>query len=460
MSFEKTQQLTPSQQEAMDEAKKIAVERDGGKLKHLIKAMSGQSTEGMDVLREEAEKENEILTKGQSTKGMNVLKEDVKKEDEILDESQLLENTKKIANNPDLYKADKYRAEKIKMLPPLSVIYRDNDVYEKLIPGIVANLQSFGMPVNVKSFPRGSKEEIKSWFEEPKNQDILHKNQILLDDTSRFLMPDELRKDFEKNHNKMEQLDTFSHKIVFNAFYGKIEGKALGEEMSIEEGLNHFERIMKIVLAEDNNKPKEISIVTNQISAHRDGFQIPKEWEGSAEDWHNFVAQKLKDVLVRNGIEENTINIIPEMSQEYDKDYSWYIADRHASSKKIGDDFYEASKALKLPLPFDSMIRAVEEKIFANMNKIDWKEISKDAIDKRFIPQPDIVPFHMWSIRHRKERMEGVDEHIAFCKSASENGDKEEIEVALSILNLKKEFMNRDDLDDLRIKLNARKITL
>lgn len=49
--------LTPSQQEAMDAADEKAVEKDGGKLKHAIKSVFGGSTDAMDMLREDAERE-------------------------------------------------------------------------------------------------------------------------------------------------------------------------------------------------------------------------------------------------------------------------------------------------------------------------------------------------------------------------------------------------------------------
>ena len=50
--------LTKSQKEVMNKAQKEAIENDGGRLKHLVKKISGKATSFTDILREDAEKEN------------------------------------------------------------------------------------------------------------------------------------------------------------------------------------------------------------------------------------------------------------------------------------------------------------------------------------------------------------------------------------------------------------------
>ena len=73
--------------------------------------------------------------------------------------------------------------EQQEQLPPILIIYRDNDLFEKYVPEIARILQAKGRKVEIKNFPRNTEgDEIKEWYEE--NLERLAGVEIISDKTA------------------------------------------------------------------------------------------------------------------------------------------------------------------------------------------------------------------------------------------------------------------------------------
>jgi len=129
------------------------------------------------------------------------------------------------------------------------------------------------------------------------------------------------------------------------------------------------EKTMEILTAWDDFK-----------KIHEKEYNLLSEEEKKIVDrYHEFIAEKIKEVLVENGVRENIIKVVPEITSDLDGEGNWVVVDRHEESKGPS-----LTKPLKITFPSDSMIECLQRQGLADIGEFDWKEISKDLIEKKF----------------------------------------------------------------------------
>lgn len=160
-------------------------------------------------------------------------------------------------------------------LPPVFIIYRDNDLYSDLVPKLVKNFELMGRKVEIKSFSAGTPTEEINKSLDAENQEELGKAEILSDDTCRpLLYSRKLPNAFKEN-----SLDAMSTKIM-TEYFGK---NILDEDRGIEKFdsseappiSKQLEVLNKVIdyLINKRGAPDKITIVESSISAH--GFKSP-----------------------------------------------------------------------------------------------------------------------------------------------------------------------------------------
>ena len=96
-------------------------------------------------------------------------------------------------------------------LPPILFIYRDNDLYESSIPGIINSLQTTGRKVEAQVFPRGtSDEKISKWLKEHSVK--FGNKEIVEDDTVEHVDHEIFLELFHDSKTPKKLLDTYKER--------------------------------------------------------------------------------------------------------------------------------------------------------------------------------------------------------------------------------------------------------
>lgn len=187
----------------------------------------------------------------------------------------------KINRSPDVNdsKSSNDLESKEKINNSVYVIYRDNNLYQTLIPKIVENLEKVGKKVIQRSFPAGTpEEEIKKYFEDEKVKDSLKNTELLSDNTCYKNLPGGYEFYSENNTKKsLGILDELSKEIIKESLIGKprfelsdTEMKEKENKLEVSSEMNVVKNILKSIL-EKKGEPERLYIVEDKISDH--GFK-------------------------------------------------------------------------------------------------------------------------------------------------------------------------------------------
>jgi len=281
---------------------------------------------------------------------------------------------------------------------PMTVIYRDNALFEEYIPIIEKYIKSLGGEINLQSFPRGTDADvIKNWYES--NGQSLEGRVLLTDETC--YPTQRLNESIASKQGKLDEilneafLTTFEVGVQAEIGDGKIFNSS-GELVAAESFDVVFLKVFKSFFENKEKYPQEIMIITNHIGDHiyshmweekeRELFGI-KEFkfrdllEGESEEKYKkerslefrnvfqkeeerMIAEKFKQYLVEAGFPEEKISI--EETQNYnkvDKKDSWILVDRHSEIMGLhgGTNIDHFHNATALVLPFSNLLKSASE---------------------------------------------------------------------------------------------------
>jgi len=191
----------------------------------------------------------------------------------------------------------------MKVLKNIIVVYRDNDLFQEMVPEIVSILRSSGREVEVKVFSLEMKQgSIVSWLNE--NTEVLAGKIFLSDKTSR--LPMDLVKNLSSSGLEVSifDLDTLIYassqgNIMPSAFYGLSSLSAYGD---------FFTHIVKQIFKNTTNMPDRVVIFTSNIADHTPELQeVSDGYMANIE-----IAKILQHSLIDGGIGADKINICEE----------------------------------------------------------------------------------------------------------------------------------------------------
>lgn len=254
-------------------------------------------------------------------------------------------------------------------LAPVIFIYRDNDLFESVMPEIVKHLQSSGRQVEVQAFPREmdlktelGRQEIKDWFQS--HADDLSNKEVILDGTLKQLgkVRQEIRGEHENNLDKL--LERASVEVMLGVPNESVfEITPLEKEQTWTDTEKGVVSIISRIL--EDGIPDRVRIKEDRLLDHAPLSELSSEEEA---------VQKIKEWLIMSGV--------PEKAFERPKDEDikpkkfLTIADRHNPYTRNRDTIsQEGDKVfIFLPLPLASMYSAAKN---AGLLKLKPDEIKK-----------------------------------------------------------------------------------
>ncbi len=238
----------------------------------------------------------------------------------------------------------------------VSLVYRDNDLFQDLVPTVVQEMQALGLEVDSKVFPKGEDPaKIAEWIEE--NKARLKEMRLVVDGT--------VRAQALATFAQAANLDGMMHDATLRAVlpdyswrvnydYFDLSGTNNNKELLKKPGARQavFLEIMRRI-AESGKAPKRVFIHLDKLSDHAP-FCDEKEvaemsrrpgWWGSDEKRQYDKGKSLeafetlKNWLIEAGIEEVEIYDGQDLNGSDD----WVLIDRHAANagflEKKEDDF-------------------------------------------------------------------------------------------------------------------------
>jgi len=293
--------------------------------------------------------------------------------------------------------------EQQEQLPPILIIYRDNDLFEKYVPEIARILQAKGRKVEIKNFPRNTEgDEIKEWYEE--NLERLAGVEIISDKTAH--VPYKFHK-FEKEKG-IKEIGDLDRDLINQTIMATMWGEKANlvftspdRGLSVEQRLTFedqqwnetYQVIIKRILESQENIPNNVYIFSDHILDHinleayteKDGDELSQK---EMEEFAEMFLEKLKRTLVESGIDAGKIVIKSEKPnqqefQEIDQAGNWVIIDRHSkmfggyNDNGVYGTTFSFAKCLNLPnSSFYSSAREVglinipEEEFSQNLEKV------------------------------------------------------------------------------------------
>lgn len=166
--------------------------------------------------------------------------------------------------------------EQREQMPPILIIYRDNDLFEKYVPEIERMLTAWGRRVEVKNFPRNTEEdEIKKWYKE--NLEKLTGMEIISDQTA--LAPFNMDKEFESRGIKRNrELDYLIGQAIWKVIWDEKADKTFAspndretpdfQSSGIRELADLYSVIVKRILENQENMPNKVYVFLDRILDH------------------------------------------------------------------------------------------------------------------------------------------------------------------------------------------------
>ena len=251
---------------------------------------------------------------------------------------------------------EKEKIEDMKKNAPLFFIYRDNTLFKNHIRTILKKFAEMGRQVDTQIFPEGTQnKDIEKWYKE--NKGLLSQKAIVLDQTANIpsKMYDEVR--YDLGARRVGDIDRLTYRVLAGILFGENAPKS--DDGNIETSKRFMTTIIKNILKNPNQRPKEIQILSSNMSDHLYelnkerssliGEKAEKEGVGWAEEAREYVTAKIQEWLVESGLESQKIKVIPdeirgesnkvygsyfnskqkEFLGKIDKPDTWIITDRH-----------------------------------------------------------------------------------------------------------------------------------
>lgn len=326
--------------------------------------------------------------------------------------------------NPSVGPADQAAAER-ERLPGLLVIYRDNDLFQKHMPAVVAGLRAAERTVNVQAFPAGTPEtDIENWFEA--NRASIGGQELVPDGTAYKTILKSLRKKAHgdadvlfrmnqiwtyKSHSqsggekgKDEYLDSFFNEVTARAVFGEdfdlmvhpeqhyeytdVESeRAAQKEREMRLCQESFIRLTRAIFENDPDAvPKKVYVALYSISSHSPFGTLERELgERGSPNPQQEIAERLRGWLVEGGIPEAAFEIIRAVNAqnraEIDQEGTWIIRDRHRGEAPGTPGF---SHAKELVLPFSSFFESAVAKGLLDFDSKKIEGVMRQILKRDF----------------------------------------------------------------------------
>lgn len=255
------------------------------------------------------------------------------------------------------------------IIGPMTVVYRDNDLFQEYVPKIENYIKSIGGEINFSSFPKGTdKNIIKDWYND--NKETLSDRFLLTDNTC--------YPDYNLKLKQQGNLDSILDNAFFDSLKDEIgpeffEGKNSNESdlKTVESFDKVFPKIFKLLLEKSENQPKEINIIQASIGDHFYGSR-DAGIDSQSESGRQVIAEKFKKYIEEAGFTNKNISISDNVVSGMDKEDAWVLIDRH--NKNVDS----IEKAKVLVLPFSNFIKSISEQ--------GLLKIPKDKVEENLYP--------------------------------------------------------------------------
>lgn len=259
-------------------------------------------------------------------------------------------------------------------LPPIALIYRDNDLFKEWIPKIAEMLKFLDRQVEIQSFPQGTdEEEIKAWIES--NMGELKSKELVTDYTCQRNIPERRKylgggistdeKLLEPRENLDKLLDGVSQKIILGKTESKIKcwDASPFEKGGMESAKEVYPEIVKQILKNKDNMPKKVFIVREKLRSHAPFGEV-----GSGQE----AAETLKGWLTEGGIPEKII----ETDEIDDIEGGWIIVDRHYR--------FSVDRGIRLELPLADFYKNAKEAGLITVKPEELEKGMKELLKEKF----------------------------------------------------------------------------
>lgn len=295
--------------------------------------------------------------------------------------------------------------EQREQMPPILIIYRDNDLFEKYVPGIERMLVAQGRRVEVKNFLRGTEQnEIKEWYEE--NLERLDGMEIISDRTAK--MPWKMEDKFNTfNIKSIGELDSVLSGAMSRIFLSEESRSKLSKSMMFRDGVinpnairepeenvkEFFTSLVKHILVTPENIPDKVIIFPDRLVDHMSDYDggrsydemkklnAGSEFERKIAEVEKMLIEKIKGWLVDGGLNPDKIEIGDNVYslEKYDKPNNWIIMDRHIDGVK---EDVVAAKFLQMPT--SNFYNTVKENKLLDYSEEELKHALKNYLEEKF----------------------------------------------------------------------------
>jgi hypothetical protein len=232
-------------------------------------------------------------------------------------------------------------------LPPILLIYRDNDLFQKAVPEIEKQLISLGHKVEIERFSKETdKRDIEKWVKEHKER--FENKEILGDETCGW-----------------GKLDSFVNVSISEA--------VLGKDNEYTKGV--ISKIVKNILLNKENMPNYVEIVSAHLLDHKPLSDLKGNTEARRE---------IEKWLIDGGISSELFKS-PSKANVTKSWTRWRIADRHegGGSGTFVDSGRPNHKTIRLRLPLGNFVVDAAKSNLINMESRVLEKYKK--ILKRYI---------------------------------------------------------------------------
>lgn len=272
----------------------------------------------------------------------------------------------------DKKQAKRSESKEAEKLPPVTFIYRENDLFKSQIPEIISHFNAINRDVKIHEFPRTTKkEEIRKWF--TNNWRELMGATILTDNT----VQEEILKTKIKLFKGMSEAMTLSLGAIENVTIDKILADSaisiikgddkLRQELRKTHNSNNeksrdltgkvFASLIKEMIKTHN--PEKVSVFLAGTLDHTPFLELGWKYEKNKDKAYEIVKEQINRWLIEGGIDQDNIIFNAEQDPQKIKDSvekiestlkDWIICDRHFEGYSGGATLPTDSIRLQLPL--------------------------------------------------------------------------------------------------------------
>jgi len=315
--------------------------------------------------------------------------------------------------SPEQQAMSEQRESELRKLPPILLVYRDNDLFTKYVQSMTKTLGSLGRQVEIHNFPPDTDpEEIRRWARTSGDQ---VEGKILITDRTCYVFGP----DAKPAETKGSYLDSIFEEASRQVVLGEDSEQKLRKSES-EELAPSYRNILSRIIAK--TKPTSVIILERNLRDHQfsdilDRLMSETLTEEEARTFkeleYNFHrteaeekffdeiskkirAQKLeqkaleeagrlvKSWLVDAGVPDgniSTVESIMDIPDDFNQAGNWIIADRHALTPRKGD------KNIVLNLPLANFIETAQGSGLLQFEPGELETAINEILKKDFSPK-------------------------------------------------------------------------